>query len=101
MSPTVQLAAAAFVGLLLGIGYFGGLWWTVRQLPRVRRAGRFYFGSLVLRLSAVLTVFYLLLTIQGWPSLAACLLGLVVSRLVLVYALGTVSPGSLKGSANG
>ena len=92
MTNVMQLLVAFFAGVLLGGCYFGGLWWTVRRLPRARHVWRLYFGSLLVRLALVLVSFYFVLTYFDWRSLVACLLGFVASRLVLTQVLGDAHP---------
>ena len=84
----ITLAAAVVVGILFGAFYFGGLWWTVRRMPRVRHPLNLYFASLVARLAVVLAAFYGVLMLGGWPLLMASIAGLVASRMVLIRFLG-------------
>lgn len=87
MDP-IPLTIAFLAGILLGGFFFGGLWWTVRRLARVRYALAFYFGSLILRLGVVLLTFYVVLVYYGWRELTACLAGFIGIRLVLMGRLG-------------
>jgi hypothetical protein len=41
MNETVILVLAGSAGVLLGVFFFGGLWWTVRKGPFVETAGVF------------------------------------------------------------
>lgn len=93
MSSGLQLSAFFIFGVLLGGCYFGGLWWTVRQLPQTRHIWRLYFGSLVLRLALLLTSFYYLLTCFDWLAVTACLLGVLTSRFALMRMLGPERSG--------
>lgn len=81
---STSAAAAVCAGILLGGIYFGGLWCTVRRMPRARHPLNLYFGSLVLRLGIVLAVFCGVLTCFGWPQLVASLIGFVAARLLLI-----------------
>jgi F1F0 ATPase subunit 2 len=51
MNETVILVLAGSAGVLLGVFFFGGLWWTVRKGPFVETAGALFLGSLLLRTS--------------------------------------------------
>lgn len=84
----MTLAAAVVVGILLGVLYFGGLWWTVRCMPRVRRPLNLYFRSLVVRLAVVLAGFYALLIHVDWTQFSASLIGFIAARMVIVGYLG-------------
>jgi F1F0 ATPase subunit 2 len=87
------IAAAVCAGILLGGLYFGGLWWTVGRMPQVRHPLNLYFGSLVVRLTLVLTAFYGVLSYTGWPQLAAALAGFVAARLLLIRFFGRTAAG--------
>jgi F1F0 ATPase subunit 2 len=80
------IAIALITGFAMGMFYFGSLWWTVRRLPKARRAGLFALGSLLVRTAAVLLVFYLVMG-GRWERLLACLAGFIVARIVLVRRL--------------
>ena len=75
------LALAAGVGL--GLCYFGGLWWTVRQLGTARHPALWLGGSFVVRAGVSLVGFYVVLG-GGAARLMACLLGFFVARTILV-----------------
>ncbi len=50
--------ASLFLGVALGCYYFGGLWLTVRLLPKVRRAKRLLMVSFAARLIPTLAGMY-------------------------------------------
>jgi F1F0 ATPase subunit 2 len=72
------------VGLLVGLGYFGGLWLTVSKIQQVRHPTLLMFGSLVIRLGITLFIFYLVAQRGYWQWLIACLLGFLIIRIILV-----------------
>ena len=57
MNEPLSLASALVAGVLLGALFFGGLWWTVRKGLSSKRLARWFFGSLLLRMSIALLVF--------------------------------------------
>lgn len=79
--PAIVLLAGG-AGVLLGVIFFGGLWWTVRKGVSSQRPALWFFGSLLLRTSIVLAGFYV---VSGghWERLLACLVGFVIARLVV------------------
>ena len=85
MNETLTLALALVTGVFLGIIFFGGLWWTVRQgLASQSQWSVFLFPvSLLLRTGIALTGFYLVAD-GRWERLLACLLGFVAARLLVV-----------------
>jgi F1F0 ATPase subunit 2 len=86
MSDGLALAMAFLAGALLGVFFFGGLWWTVHKGVVSESPALWFVGSLLLRTGLVLVGFYL--ASQGhWSRLAACLLGFVIARLIVVNRL--------------
>jgi len=82
MNETLTLILAAGAGILLGVLFFGGLWWTVRRGLASHRPVLWFFGSLLLRTSLALAGFFLVAGNQ-WQRLLACLGGFVLARVVL------------------
>ncbi len=86
-------SSSLLIGLLclggaLGILYFGGLWLTLRKLPKARKPLALFGWSYILRLGAVLGVFHLILQRtrpdQIFPMLLVCFLGFLLSRTFLI-----------------
>ena len=94
MSETLGLVLSLASGILLGVFFFGGLWWTVRHGLSSRNPGLWFIGSMLLRISAVTAGFYFLLGLPGenWQILLAGLLGFVITRLVATRLAGTGKP---------
>ena len=79
----LYLAMAFLVGMGTGIVYFGGLWWTVRQLPFVQQPALLTMGSFLVRTGISLTAFYL--ASEGhWERILISLLGFIIIRGLLV-----------------
>jgi F1F0 ATPase subunit 2 len=76
-----QLLAFA-LGVILGILFFGGLWWTVACGISSRYAALWFLFSLLVRSSAAMLGFYLVGR-GSWEKLAACLAGFVLARLMM------------------
>ena len=85
MTPLVAVGATA-LGLLLGVAYFVGLWWTVSRVGRWRRPGRALAVSFALRAALLLAGLYPLAR-AGIGPLALGLLGMLLARLALSLAL--------------
>ena len=83
MNETVSLILALVAGILLGAIFFGGLWWTVRKGSISRIPALWFIGSAILRTIIVLIGFYFV-SGSHLDRLAACLLGFVISRLVIL-----------------
>jgi len=82
MNETLLLALALVAGIALGAMFFGGLWWTVRKGIFSRQPAFWFFGSLALRTSIVLTGFYFV-GCGHWERLLVCILGFVIARLIV------------------
>jgi F1F0 ATPase subunit 2 len=87
MNDTVSLVPALVMGVLLGVMFFGGLWWTVRRGVSSRRPTVWFLGSLLLRTSMTLVGFY---AVSGghWDRLLACLLGFAITRFIVTRLAG-------------
>ncbi|MFI4981875.1 MAG: ATP synthase subunit I [Nevskiales bacterium] len=77
-----MLALAVLEGGVLGAIFFGGLWWTVRQLVTARRPALLFFASLLLRMGIALAGFYFV-GAGHWQRLLLCLLGFLLARLTV------------------
>jgi F1F0 ATPase subunit 2 len=83
MSDIPALGLALSVGALLGIFFFGGLWWTVEKGVTSDRPALWFLGSLLLRTGTILAGFYFVA--QGrWTRFAASLLGFLIARVFVV-----------------
>lgn len=88
-------------GSLVGVLFFGGLWWTVRQLTHAKHASFMLVVSFVLRAMAMMGVGYAVcgddfLLIFGYLS------GFIISRsLILRNLKGGVAPALNGGKGKG
>ena len=82
MNELLTWIPAGIAGGLLGLFFFGGLWWTISRGLASPRPALWFFASLVLRMSVTLAGFYVVAAGQ-WQRLLACLLGFVLARLVV------------------
>jgi F1F0 ATPase subunit 2 len=87
MPQTVFLLIPFGIGVALGVGYFAGLWHTVKHLPDSRSPYVSLFVSFLLRISFLLTGFTFLMN-GRWEPISAGLLGFLLAREALVRRLG-------------
>lgn len=82
MNDFLSYAFALIAGALLGVVFFGGLWLTIRKGLSSKRPAFWFFGSLLLRMSATLAGFYF---VSGgrWQPLLPCLIGFVLARFIV------------------
>jgi F1F0 ATPase subunit 2 len=86
MNDIPALALAFVAGSILGVFFFGGLWWTVQKGVTSDLPAFWFLGSLLLRTGAILAGFYLVS--QGhWSRLVACLLGFLIARFIVIKRL--------------
>jgi F1F0 ATPase subunit 2 len=86
MSDSLTLTLAFLAGALLGVFFFGGLWWTVQKGVTSETPALWFVGSLLLRTGLILAGFYV--AAQGhWSRLVACLLGFLFARAIVVKRL--------------
>ena len=83
LALTVELTLASAAGGLLGLLFFGGLWWTVRRAFDSPRPALWVGGSLLLRMACVAAGF-VLVSAGDWRRLLACLLGFWATRWLVV-----------------
>jgi F1F0 ATPase subunit 2 len=89
--PTTLLVLCA--GIFLGIGFFYSLWWTIQSGLTSKRPAILFLGSLLLRTSITLFIFYFISN-GHWQRLLICLLGFLIGRFI-VSRFVTLSPLSL------
>jgi len=77
---TFALALAA--GILIGMFFFGGLWWTVQKGISSKHPALWFFGSLILRMSLALSGFYWI-GHGHWDRLLLCLAGFLIARFAV------------------
>lgn len=83
MAGAIPIALIFLAGCSIGILFYGGLWLTVRALPKVRHPALLAFASFWGR-TALVIVAFVLLSDASWQNALACLLGFVVARLAFV-----------------
>jgi F1F0 ATPase subunit 2 len=94
MAELLHVALAAATGALLGASYFGGLWATVRRLPRASHPAALVLTSFLGR--TVLAALGFALLLAGDPvRLVVGLGGFLAVRIAMVRQLrpGAVSRG--------
>lgn len=84
MKPDVFIwILAALGGVLLGLFFYGGLWWTTRKGLTTKNPGLLFLGSMLVRTAVVLAGFYFIADGQ-WQRIVACLVGFTLARFVVL-----------------
>jgi len=92
--PVMALALGVGLGLASGLIHFGGLWATLRALPRLARPRLVFWTSWLARTACALAGFRLALFLgapdMGAPALGAAVAGFLAARTLLIrrMALG-------------
>jgi F1F0 ATPase subunit 2 len=89
MTEALSLVLATVAGVLLGVIFFGGLWWTVRKGASSQQPALWFLCSLLLRTSTALVGFYLVCG-GHWERLLVCLLGFVMARHIVTRLTRTL-----------
>ncbi len=84
MNDPLSLLLSFVAGLLFGVVFYGGLWWTIRKGLSSRRPALLFLGSAVLRMSVVMAGFYFVSN-GLWQHLLACLMGFIIARLAVTW----------------
>lgn len=87
--PTILVGVFA-AGFVLGLFYFGGLWWTVNQLTTARYVGALFAVSFLLRTAVTLYGFYWIIDLR-WERALIAVVGFVLARLFTVRHWGLVN----------
>jgi F1F0 ATPase subunit 2 len=80
---TLGVLTAVLAGAILGIVFFGGLWWTVKRALSSGMAAVWFSGSFLARTVIALSGFYF--AAQGdWRRMVGCVAGFLGARLCVV-----------------
>ena len=88
MNEPLALIGAGASGLALGVIFFGGLWWTVRESTASRHPALWFGVSLLVRVGIVLAGFYFVAG-PHWQRLLVCLIGFALARLLVTRLIGS------------
>ena len=78
------MAIAFAGGAVLGVIFFGGLYFSVDKLTSVKYPALMMLGSTVLRMAILLGGVYLLMSGEV-KNAAAALVGIVLAKFVMIY----------------
>jgi F1F0 ATPase subunit 2 len=82
---SILIALALLSGILLGVIFFGGLWWTVRRGLLSPVPALWFSASSLIRTGMALGGFYVVSQAE-WRRLLACLIGFFLARIVVMQA---------------
>ena len=82
MNEMIHLIPALLAGVILGVLFFGGLWYTVRKGLNSKNPTLIFMGSLFLRMAIVILGFYFV-GANNWKKMLVCLGGFLIARIVI------------------
>jgi len=81
-------------GVLLGFFYFGGLWMTLKHIPRSKKPKSWLFLSFIVRISLILVGFWAI--VRSNPvAFMLTFLAFFITRFILTRSLGRESRGEI------
>lgn len=90
----MEIILGAIISVLAGLGlgyvFFWGLWKTVERMSTVTYPYLWMFGSFVIRMTIVVTGFYLMLQFH-WILAALGLAGFITLRMILLRRYGKLA----------
>ena len=82
MNEVLSLLPALFVGIILGILFFGGLLLTVRLGLSSKHPTLIFLGSMIIRMAIVILGFYYIGG-DSWQKMMVCLGGFLIARIAI------------------
>jgi len=70
-------------GFLLGVFFFGGLWWTTKKAVLSKSPALWFIASTIVRLGVIITGFYFI-SHDHWERALICLLGFIIARTIII-----------------
>ena len=83
MDKIAMVLLMVLAGILLGVFFFGGLWWTTRRGLLSGSPATWFVGSLLIRMGVTLAVFYFI-SREHWERAIICLIGFIVTRIIIM-----------------
>jgi F1F0 ATPase subunit 2 len=75
----------AFIsGFVLGVIFFGGLWFTVKKAVASKNTALWIAGSSIIRIAIVLTGIYYI-SEGSWQKMVLCMVGFIVARFMVIW----------------
>ncbi|MEI6054455.1 MAG: ATP synthase subunit I [Lentisphaerota bacterium] len=82
MNEVAFIILSAICGLILGLFFFGGLWWTIKTSITSKHPALLMLSSLIIRICVVLVGFYYVS--QGsWKRILGCLTGFIAAKFIV------------------
>ena len=83
LNNSLLMLLAAAAGALLGLVFFGGLWWTLRRAFVSKRPALWVGASLLFRMLTT-SAGFVFISAGDWRRLLSCLLGFLATRWLVL-----------------
>lgn len=96
MNEIINIFGIVIAGFLLGLLFFGGLWWTTQKGISSDYPVLWFSGSLLCRTSLILAGLYYV-GAGDWHRIFACLAGFIIARMAMlrVFSLPTLRQNTI------
>ena len=84
MNETIYMVLAMIAGLMLGILFFGGLWFTVKKAMAAKTPALWILGSFIVRMAITLAGFYYASS-GNWKRLLVCVGSFIAARFLVIH----------------
>lgn len=83
------------IGVILGIVYFGGLYFTVVNINKAKYPGLLMALSFILRMAVLLGVFFYI-SKNGYKNMIFALIGVIIVRIMMTLNFKNQTTNSIK-----
>jgi len=83
MNELAVILLIILAGFLLGLFFFGVLWWTTKRGLLSKSPALWFLGSLFIRMSIIITAFYFI-SRNHWERALICLIGFIIARMIIM-----------------
>ena len=94
MNEIVTITMVFLGGAVLGILFFGGLWFTVKKSVIAKRPALLILISFFVRIAITVIGFYVLGG-DNWQNILLCLFGFIAARFAVLYVTKTMDTKQL------
>jgi len=84
MSIGMYMVLTLIAGIVIGIVFFGGLWFTVKQMAKSKTPTVWLIVSFIFRVSITLLGFYFI-AVGSWQRLLICVAGFIAARYLVTH----------------
>ncbi|KIA86045.1 ATP synthase subunit I [Kaistella jeonii] len=84
MNDILTMILVFLEGIILGVIFFGGLWFTVKKSINAKLPALLISSSLFVRIAITMLGFYFV-GVGNWQRLLLCLLGFITARFLVLF----------------